>query len=28
MTTDSVNRAAGTPDEPMPFAELGMKQEE
>ncbi|WP_336214657.1 phosphoribosylformylglycinamidine synthase subunit PurL [Nonomuraea sp. LPB2021202275-12-8] len=28
MSTDSVKRAEGTPDEPMPFAELGMKQEE
>ncbi|AQZ68300.1 phosphoribosylformylglycinamidine synthase II [[Actinomadura] parvosata subsp. kistnae] len=26
--TDSVKRAAETPDEPMPFAELGMKQDE
>ncbi|WP_219469362.1 phosphoribosylformylglycinamidine synthase subunit PurL [Nonomuraea rhizosphaerae] len=26
--TDNVERAAGTPDEPMPFAELGMKQDE
>ncbi|MEV0385965.1 phosphoribosylformylglycinamidine synthase subunit PurL [Nonomuraea sp. NPDC050643] len=26
--TDSVQRAAETPDEPMPFAELGMKQDE
>ncbi|MCK2213629.1 phosphoribosylformylglycinamidine synthase subunit PurL [Actinomadura sp. ATCC 31491] len=26
--TDTVERAAGTPDEPMPFAELGMKQDE
>ncbi|MFI7616251.1 phosphoribosylformylglycinamidine synthase subunit PurL [Nonomuraea terrae] len=26
--TDSVVRAAATPDEPMPFAELGMKQDE
>ncbi|YCK33962.1 phosphoribosylformylglycinamidine synthase subunit PurL [Actinomadura sp. ATCC 39365] len=28
MSTDSVKRAAETPDEPMPFAELGMKQDE
>ncbi|MFG1619987.1 phosphoribosylformylglycinamidine synthase subunit PurL [Nonomuraea wenchangensis] len=26
--TDTVERASGTPDEPMPFAELGMKQDE
>ncbi|MEW9549627.1 phosphoribosylformylglycinamidine synthase subunit PurL [Nonomuraea sp. NPDC050783] len=26
--TDTVQRAAETPDEPMPFAELGMKQDE
>ncbi|GAA2858520.1 hypothetical protein GCM10020220_054590 [Nonomuraea rubra] len=26
--TDSVKRAAETPDEPMPFAELGMKEDE
>ncbi|WP_103963777.1 phosphoribosylformylglycinamidine synthase subunit PurL [Nonomuraea solani] len=26
--TDSVKRASETPDEPMPFAELGMKQDE
>ncbi len=26
--TDTVDRASGTPDEPMPFAELGMKQDE
>ncbi|MDP4509586.1 phosphoribosylformylglycinamidine synthase subunit PurL [Nonomuraea turcica] len=28
MSTDNVKRAAETPDEPMPFAELGMKQDE
>ncbi|RVX45390.1 phosphoribosylformylglycinamidine synthase subunit II [Nonomuraea polychroma] len=28
MSADSVKRAAETPDEPMPFAELGMKQDE
>ncbi|MFI7455304.1 phosphoribosylformylglycinamidine synthase subunit PurL [Nonomuraea sp. NPDC049714] len=28
MSTDSVSRAEGTPDEPMPYAELGMKREE
>ncbi|MBB3730146.1 phosphoribosylformylglycinamidine synthase subunit PurL [Nonomuraea dietziae] len=28
MNTDSVKRAAETPDEAMPFAELGMKQDE
>ncbi|MDA0633709.1 phosphoribosylformylglycinamidine synthase subunit PurL [Nonomuraea sp. MCN248] len=28
MSTDSVKRAEATPDEPMPFAELGMKQDE
>ncbi|HEX4815676.1 MAG TPA: phosphoribosylformylglycinamidine synthase subunit PurL [Nonomuraea sp.] len=28
MSTDTVNRAAQTPDEAMPFAELGMKPEE
>ncbi|MEV0230875.1 phosphoribosylformylglycinamidine synthase subunit PurL [Nonomuraea sp. NPDC050786] len=28
MSTDNVKRAGETPDEPMPFAELGMKQDE
>ncbi|NUW32287.1 phosphoribosylformylglycinamidine synthase subunit PurL [Nonomuraea sp. SMC257] len=28
MSADSVKRAHSTPDEPMPFAELGMKQDE
>src|SRR5690606_30168765 len=28
MTLDTVHRAAQTPDEPMPYAELGMKDDE